>query len=172
VDAATLTWEPFSCDAFAAGAAAIVHTADGATLGVVGLLSRSEREKRKLAEDVFAGELRVESVPPAATARFEPYSSYPPIEADLTFAQDKATAWTEIERVIGAARLADLESVRVLDRYEGAGVPQGRVKTTIRLVFRSPERTLEQEKVNSEVRRLGDELKSRLGVAFESDLSS
>jgi len=53
-----------------------------------------------------------------------------------------------------------------VDRYEGSGVPQGRVKTTIRLVFRSPERTLEQEAVNGEVRRLGDELKVRLGVTF------
>jgi phenylalanyl-tRNA synthetase beta chain len=166
VDPATLTWKPFSCDAFAAGAAALVETADGAILGVVGLLSRSEREKRKLAEDVFAGELRVEAVPLARAARFEAYSSYPPIEADLTFAQEKATGWNEIERVIGAAKLADLESVRVVDRYEGTGVPQGRVKTTIRLVFRSPERTLEQERVNGEVRRLGDELKSRLGVTF------
>lgn len=172
VNAATLTWKPFSCDAFAAGAAALVQTSDGATLGVVGLLSRSEREKRKLAEDVFAGELRVEAVPLARAERFEAYSSYPPIEADLTFAQEKRTGWDEIERVIGAAKLADLESVRVVDRYEGTGVPQGRVKTTIRLVFRSPERTLEQERVNGEVRRLGDELKSRLGVAFESDLSS
>jgi phenylalanyl-tRNA synthetase beta chain len=172
VDPATLTWKPFSCDAFAAGAAALVETADGAILGVVGLLSRSEREKRKLAEVVFAGELRVEAVPLARAASFEAYSSYPPIEADLTFAQEKATGWNEIERVIGAAKLADLESVRVVDRYEGTGVPQGRVKTTIRLVFRSPERTLEQEKVNGEVRRLGDELVSRLGVTFGSDLSS
>ncbi len=172
VDPAALAWKPFSCDAFAAGAAALVETPDGATLGVVGLLSRSERERRKLAENVFAGELKVEAVPIARAARFEAYSSYPPIEADLTFAQDKATGWTEIERVIGAAKLADLESVRVVDRYEGTGVPQGRVKTTIRLVFRSPERTLEQEKVNSEVHRLGDELKSRLGVTFGSDLSS
>ena len=167
VDPAVLSWKPFSCDAFAAGAAALVQAPDGETLGVVGLLSRSEREKRKLAEDAFAGELRVEAIPAAAAARFEAYSSYPPIEADLTFAQDKATAWSKIERAIGAAKLADLESVRVLDRYEGAGVPEGRVKTTIRLVFRSAERTLEQEKVNGEVRRLRDELKARLEVRFE-----
>jgi phenylalanyl-tRNA synthetase beta chain len=167
LDPAGLVWTPFSCEAFGSGATALVTSLSGETLAVVGLLSRSEREKRKLAEDVFAGELRVEAIPAAAAARFEAYSSYPPIEADLTFAQDKATAWSEIERAIGAAKLADLESVRVLDRYEGAGVPEGRVKTTIRLVFRSAERTLEQEKVNGEVRRLRDELKARLEVTFQ-----
>src|SRR5262249_35000928 len=61
---------------------------------------------------------------------------------------------------------ADLESVRVVDRYEGPGAGEGRVKTTIRLLFRSPEKTLEQDHVNREVRRGGDELVSRLGGTF------
>jgi phenylalanyl-tRNA synthetase beta chain len=167
-----LAWTPFSCEAFASGACALVTSGSGETLGIVGLVARAEREKRKLDEDVFAGELRVETIPAARAARFEPFSSFPPIAADLSFAHDKTTSWSVIREAVGAARPADLESVRVVDRYEGAGVPQGRVKTTIRLVFRSAERTLEQEKVNGEVRRVGDELKSRLGVIFGSEPSS
>ena len=171
-DPETLAWKPFLCDAFATGAAAVVESAGGKTLGVVGLVSGSEREKRKLTEDVFAVELRVDAIPSAGTARFQPFSSFPPVEADLSFAHAKSASWRQIEEIVSAAKLSDLESVRVLDRYEGPGVPQGQVKTTIRLVFRSPERTLEQDAVNREVRRLGDELKSRLGVTFGSDLSS
>ena len=166
MDPAELVWKPFSCDAFSAGAAALVQSAPGETIGVVGLVSRSEREKRKLDEDIFAGELRVEAIPAAGAARFQPYSAFPPIEADLSFALAKAETWTRIREAVEAAKPADLESVRVVDRYEGPGVPEGRVKTTIRLVFRSADRTLEQEKVNSEVRRVGDELASRLGVTF------
>ena len=166
IDPATLAWKPLSCEAFDTGAAALVESASGEILGVVGLVSRAEREKRKLDEDVFAGELRVEAIPAARAARFEAYSAFPPIVADLSFAHDKTTNWTAIESVVAAAKPEDLESVRVVDRYEGPGVPQGQVKTTIRLVFRSAERTLEQEKVNAEVRRLGDELKSRFGVTF------
>ncbi len=172
LDPGTLAWKPFSCDAFAAGAAAIVETPDGKPLGVVGLVSRSEREKRKLTEDVFAGELLVDAIPPAGAARFHAFSSYPPIEADLSFAHARSATWSEIQSVVSGAKLTDLESVRAVDRYEGAGVAQGRVKTTIRLLFRSTEKTLEQEAVNAEVRRLGDELKSRLGVTFATDLSS
>ena len=166
IDPAELVWKPFSCEAFGTGAAALVQSAGGETLGVVGLVSRAEREKRKLDEDIFAGELRVEAIPAVRAARFEAYSSFPPIAADLSFAQERKTSWEEIARVVAAAKLADLESVRVVDRYEGPGVPQGRVKTTIRLVFRSPDQTLEQDAVNREVRRLGDELASRLGVTF------
>ena len=166
IDPAELVWKPFSCEAFGTGAAALVQSAVGETLGAVGLVSRAEREKRKLDEDIFAGELRVEAIPAARAARFEGYSAFPPIAADLSFAQERKTSWEEVERVVAAVKLADLESVRVVDRYEGPGVPQGQVKTTIRLVFRAPDRTLEQDAVNREVRRLGDELKSRLGVTF------
>ena len=166
LDPGELVWTPFSCEAFGTGAAALVQSASGDTLGVVGLVSRSEREKRKLDEDVFAGELRVEAIPPARPARFEPYSAFPPIEADLSFSQEKGLAWSRIRDAVEQAKPADLESVRVVDRYEGLGVPEGRVKTTIRLIFRSPSRTLEQDQVNREVRRVGDELALRLGVTF------
>jgi len=63
--------------------------------------------------------------------------------------------------------LADLESLRCVDRYEGEKVPPGFVKTTIRLTFRSAERTLSQDEVNREVRRLADELQRRLGIRVE-----
>jgi phenylalanyl-tRNA synthetase beta chain len=172
LDPAELVWTPFSCEAFASGACALVTSGSGETLGIVGLVSSAEREKRKLDENVFAGELRVETIPAAPAARFEPFSSFPPVAADLSFAHDKTTSWSVIREAVRAAKPADLESVRVVDRYEGPGIPEGRVKTTIRLLFRSPERTLEQEKVNGEVRRVGDELKSRLGAIFGPDLSS
>src|SRR5258708_22396743 len=61
LDPADLVWTPFTCEAFASGACALVTTGSGETLGVVGLVSRAEREKRKLDEDLFAGELRVEA---------------------------------------------------------------------------------------------------------------
>jgi phenylalanyl-tRNA synthetase beta subunit len=43
-------------------------------------------------------------------------------------------------------------------------VLEGAVKTTIRLVFRSPDRTLEQEGVNRAVERLARDLESRFGA--------
>jgi phenylalanyl-tRNA synthetase beta chain len=163
----TLVWKPFSCDAFAAGAAAVVHFAGGEPIGVVGLLSRAEREKRKLSEPAFAGEIRVDAIPIRRDAtRFTPYSPYPPIESDLSFLHSRETLWQSIEQFARAQKLANLESVRILDRYEGPGVPGGRVKTTIRLTFRSVERTLAQEEVNAEVARLVGQLETRFEVVF------
>ena len=62
--------------------------------------------------------------------------------------------------------LSGLEDFRVADRWEGANVAKDRTKTTLRLTFRSADRTLSQEEVNRERDRLVEALKSRFGVEF------
>ncbi len=86
--------------------------------------------------------------------------------ADLSFAQSRELSWETIEAFVRGQGLADLESLRCLDRYEGRGVPAGRVKTTLRLTFRSKEKTLSQEDVNRRVQGLAEELRKKLEVTF------
>jgi phenylalanyl-tRNA synthetase beta chain len=161
----TLTWAPFESDGFARGAAALARSASGAALAVVGAIAGGEREKRHLAEGVFAGEILLDAIPAgASTASFRPYSAFPPVQADLSFAQRRDVPWAKVEKFVRAQGLADLESLRLLDRYEGKGVGEGLVKTTLRLTFRSPERTLEQEEVNAWVQSLAAALKEKLTV--------
>jgi phenylalanyl-tRNA synthetase beta chain len=169
VSAEGLRWPRFSADAFAPGAAARVEGPAGVTLGVVGQISALEAAPHKLSDPVFVAELLVEAIPAArSAARFEPYSLLPPIRADLSFAQPAETPWEEIERIVRDTGLANLESVAIADRYAGRGVPEGKVKTTVRLAFRSPERTLSQEEVNREVQKLRERLESIAGASFGS----
>lgn len=158
----TLAWKPFACEAFTPGAAASAATSDGKMLAVVGLAASSEREKRKTSEEIFVGEIVVEAIPArGARALFALYSVYPPIEADLSFAQARTKPWSEIEAFVRSRGLANLEAVRVVDRYEGGNVAEGEVKTTIRLTFRRADRTLEQEEVNEQVRLLAAALQQK-----------
>ena len=156
-----LVWKPFACEAFTPGAAAAVESREGKLLAVVGLASASEREKRKTSEEVFIGEILVEAIPRKSRAHYAPYSTYPPIEADLSFAHARTRPWSDIEAFVRGLGLAHLEAVRVVDRYEGGNVPDGEVKTTIRLTFRCADRTLEQEEVNREVAKLAEALGRR-----------
>jgi phenylalanyl-tRNA synthetase beta subunit len=108
-----------------------------------------------MTEPLFVGEVRVDALPTQARPlRFAPYSSYPPIDADLSFAHAPEKTWEEIRRFIES-------------RYVGPGVPAGLVKTTVRLAFRSLERTLEQEEVNREVAKLREALKEQIGDGFD-----
>jgi phenylalanyl-tRNA synthetase beta chain len=167
IPAAKLVWKPVTVTALTVGAAATVETRARGLLGIVGLVAASEREKRDVGLPVFVGELLVASIP--ADGRdfaFESLAMLPAIEADLSFAQPRELAWEKVEEFVRGRALENLESIRCLGRYEGAGVPEGRVKTTIRLTFRSPERTLSKDEINRLVQDLAAELASRLGVTF------
>jgi phenylalanyl-tRNA synthetase beta chain len=162
-----LSWTPIEAEAFSRGAASLARNAEGHPVAVVGALAEAERDRRRLPESVFAGELLLDGMPPAAAApKFRPYSTFPAIEADLSFGQPRDLAWAEVERFVRAQKLAHLESLRLLDRYEGQGVGEEMVKTTLRLTFRALDRTLEQDDVNREIARLSAALKEKLGVVL------
>jgi phenylalanyl-tRNA synthetase beta chain len=167
IEPGNLAWKPFRADAFATGAAARCETADGRLLGVAGVVSESERTRRRLPEGVCAAEIVVEAVPAdGRRVRHVASSAFPPIVADLSFAQPRELGWETLERFVRDLGLADLESLRLLDRYEGPGVAEGQVKTTIRLTFRSSDRTLEQAEINRERDRLAAALAEKLSVQF------
>jgi phenylalanyl-tRNA synthetase beta chain len=128
-------------------------------------VGKAEREKRRLPDGVSAAEILVDAIPREALAmRFRPFSLFPPIVADLSFSHQAAIAWETLDRFARELGLANLESLRLFDRYSGPGVPEGEVKTTVRLTFRSAERTLEQGEVNSERDRLAAALREEFGV--------
>jgi phenylalanyl-tRNA synthetase beta chain len=165
---AELAWKPATIQAFTPRASAIAHTRSGEMVAVAGLASGAERGRRGLGLPVFAAEILVDALPLSGRSFvFEPFSSLPAVTADLSFLQPRELSWESVEKCVRGLALGDLESLRCVDRYEGAGVAPGSVKTTIRLTFRSPERTLSQDEVNREVRRLADELCRELDVRFD-----
>ncbi|MGH9368014.1 MAG: hypothetical protein ACRD3M_10115, partial [Thermoanaerobaculia bacterium] len=162
-----LSWSPFAAEGFARGAAALARTESGEAVAVVGAAAPAEREKRRLPESVFAGELVLGAAAArAAAVTYHPYSAFPAIEADLSFAQPRDLPWAELERFVRAQGLANLESLALRDRYEGAGVGEGMVKTTLRLIFRSAERTLERDEANREVERLAAALREKMEMVL------
>lgn len=163
----TIRWSAFADAGFAAGATALARTGGGEVLGVVGLLGASETESRRLTGDVFAGEVLVASLPRRESrARFAPYSIYPPVAADISFSHPREADWERIARFVEGLAIANLERLEIVDRYVGSGVPEGRVKTTLRLTFRAADRTLEQDEVNRERDRLAAALEQELGASF------
>lgn len=162
-----LAWKPAHVQALTPGAAATVEMCSGGLLGIVGLVAASEREKRDITLPVFVGELVVGSIPVAGRGfAYQDFATLPAITADLSFAQPRELTWEAIEKFVRGRGLENLESVRCVDRYEGPGVLEGSVKTTVRLTFRSPGRTLSQEEINRQVKSLAAALAARLKVTF------
>ena len=69
----------------------------------------------------------------------------------------------ELLAAIHKAGGADLVSVELFDRYEGKGVPEGRVSLAFRMVFQKPDRTLTDAEVSKATDRVVRMLAKRFG---------
>ena len=71
---------------------------------------------------------------------------------------------TTVRATIREAAADTLVRVREFDRYQGKGVPEGKVSLSLRLVFRSPERTLTDAEVQSAMDALLAALREQHGA--------
>ena len=77
---------------------------------------------------------------------------------------DRDAAAGELLEAIRKQAGADLVSVELFDRYEGRGVPEGRVSVAFRLVFQRADRTLVDTEVNQAMDRVVRALAERFGA--------
>jgi phenylalanyl-tRNA synthetase beta chain len=103
---------------------------------------------------VFGGELDLSAlvlgVPPGARA-IDPLPRHPSITRDLSIVIDQRLPAEHVRGTIRANAPATLVSVREFDRYQGKGVPDGRVSLSLRLIFRAADRTLTDHEVQQAI---------------------
>jgi phenylalanyl-tRNA synthetase beta chain len=83
-----------------------------------------------------------------------PLPRYPSIVRDVSILVDARLPAETVRGTIAAAGSEWLADIREFDRYQGKGVPEGRVSLSLRLTFRSDERTLTDEEVEAEMERV------------------
>ncbi len=130
----------------ARGRAAEVAAA-GHPLGTLGQLVPAVAEARGFpaGEPVYVAEIDLDAAAAAAgTAplRAEPLPRFPSIVRDLSILVDEALPAAAVRGTIRSSAPATLVSVVEFDRYQGKGVPDGRVSLSLRLTFRDSDRTL------------------------------
>jgi phenylalanyl-tRNA synthetase beta chain len=135
-----------------AGRAAAV-VVDGQTVGVFGLLRPDVARARDLpdGDEVYVAEVDLDRLVAAAPALrlTEPLPRYPFVVRDLSILVDESLSAEKVRGTIRAAAPAILVSVREFDRYQGKGVPDGKVSLSLRLTFQAPDRTLTDEEVHA-----------------------
>ena len=70
----------------------------------------------------------------------------------------------EIVEAVSKVAGADLVSVEIFDRYEGKGIPEGRVSLAFRMVFQRSDRTLTDAEVTKTTNRVIRTLTERFGA--------
>ena len=141
-----IEYVPAAAASFTPGRAATAR-AGAVEVAVLGQLDGRLAERRGLpaGEEVFVAEIDLDAVASLAAGdnlRTETLPRFPSIVRDLSILVDEALPAAVVRGTIRSAAPEILAAIVEFDRYQGKGVPDGRVSLSLRLTFRSPDRTL------------------------------
>ena len=139
---------------------------NGARVGVMGQLMPVVAEEQGLphADVVYVAEIDLDAADQVAATtelQVEALPRYPSVSRDISILVDDALPAATVRTTIREAAPDTLARVREFDRYQGKGVPEGKVSLSLRLTFRSPERTLTDAEVQSAMDRVMASLRER-----------
>jgi phenylalanyl-tRNA synthetase beta chain len=145
--------EPHREPWLAPGRSAAVMT-NGTRIGVLGQLAPAIAERHGLppSEPIYVAEIDLDAAEQASegsTLTIEPLPRYPSVTRDISILVDDTLASSDVRATIVAGAPATLVRVREFDRYQGGGVPAGKISLSLRLTFRSPDRTLTDGEVQA-----------------------
>ena len=101
----------------------------------------------------------------ANAARFvTPLPRHPSVVRDVALLVDDTLSAATVRDTIRAAGPATLVDVREFDRYQGKGIPEGKVSLALHLTFQAPDRTLTDAEVNAAMERIVSELTTTFGA--------
>ena len=153
-----------------AGRAAVVRLADR-EVGVCGLLDPAIGERRGLpradASDVYVLELdldRVAAAAPPGVVRVTPLPRFPSVVRDVSLLVDDTLSAATVRDTMRRAAPVTLVSLREFDRYQGKGVPAGKVSVSLRLTFRADDRTLTDDEVGAAMTAVLEAARASLGA--------
>jgi phenylalanyl-tRNA synthetase beta chain len=118
-------------------------------------------------DPVYAAEVDLDGLAPLAarhTVRVEPLPRFPSVVRDISILIDDTLPAADIHRTIRGVAPATLVRVGEFDRYQGKGIPAAKVSLSLRLTFRSSDRTLTDAEVQDAMERLLAALKEIHGA--------
>jgi phenylalanyl-tRNA synthetase beta chain len=127
---------------------------NGSVVGVLGQLAPAIGEARDLpaASEVYVAEINLDAVTiasPLETRRATPLPRYPFVVRDVSILVANTLSAETVRDTIRSAAPDTLVQIREFDRYEGKGIPDGKVSLSFRLTFQSSERTLTDDEVQA-----------------------
>ena len=103
---------------------------------------------------------------PEKTPRYQDVSRQPSVRRDIAVLLARECPAGEVLAAIRKTGGPTLVSVELFDRYEGEGIPEGKLSMAVRLVFQRTDRTLE----DSEIRRITERVVQMLVHRFGGEL--
>ena len=139
---------------------------NGKSIGALGRLSAEIAAEYKFRQPVFVAELDLETLLKSdeQTLIYQPLANYPSIVRDASLLVKRDITFSEIQTFIFQLGFELCRSAEFVDVYEGKGIKDNERSITIRLNYRSDERTLLDEEVDSVHREILQSIEAKFGA--------
>jgi phenylalanyl-tRNA synthetase beta chain len=137
-------------------------------LGIIGEIRPAVLEKFDIRQPIFALELHMEALVPIVpeATQFVAVPKFPAVTRDITIIVDQGVEGRQILDHLRKADTRWLEDVFLFDVYSGPPIAEGHKSLSVRLVYRSTTRTLEDARVNELHRNITQSLLTAFNAAL------
>jgi phenylalanyl-tRNA synthetase beta chain len=141
---------------------------DGREAGWMGLLSAASRKEWRIFEPVAVAELALDALLGHAydLPALQKLSAYPSVTRDIAMIVEEKIQHEDIVAIIRKAAPKELTTISLFDIFRGKGIGDHRKSIAYSLVYRSLERSLTDEDVNTYHEAIRGALKSGVGAEF------
>jgi phenylalanyl-tRNA synthetase beta chain len=148
------------------GQAAVITLADETAIGSIGRLAESIAASYKFRQPLYVAELDLTALLDAEgrSTQYEPLPRYPSVVRDVTLLVGREVNFADLVRAVESERIADYAGVSLVGVYEGENIPTDQRSVTLRLEYRSEERTLRDEEIEERHRGLIDSLMNKFNA--------
>lgn len=138
----------------------------GRSVGWMGKLHPRVQAELEISGPVYLFELELEGLSQGSLPRFAELSRFPEVRRDIALLVDERLAAADVMAVVRASAGEELRDTNLFDVYKGPGVEAGKRSLALSLVWQHPERTLQDEEVQSKLDTVIARLKERFNVSL------
>jgi len=144
-----LRFAPGSARHLRAGQTAEISSGDGKAIGTIGRLAENVAASYKFRQPVYVLELDLGALlsGPAKAIQYSPLPRYPSVTRDISLLVNRNVSLDEIFAAVNNQHVADCRSVKLVGTFEGGNIESSKRSVTLRLEYRSDDRTLRDEEV-------------------------
>jgi phenylalanyl-tRNA synthetase beta chain len=144
-----LTFTQTSASHLRMGQSARIQLSDGTEIGTIGRLAESVAVNYKFRNPVYVMELDLDALlnGPARIVQYSSLPRYPSVGRDISLLLDRTITLADVLKVVREKQVTDFRDVKLVGTFEGGNIPSSKRSVTLRLEYRSDERTLRDDEV-------------------------
>lgn len=138
----------------------------GEEIGKAGEIAGKVLSNFDIKERVYFCEISLDAILKYANLkkRFKELPKYPSVYRDISLIVPKDIVNADLASLARDAAGVILSGIRLIDRYSGKQIPDGKISLTYRLEYRDPSRTLEEKDVSSAHSKILRALEEKYGA--------